>query len=149
MTLPRAVLWDMDGTLIDSAEDHWQAWMEVIAEEGFTITRENFTTMFGRRNLDIIQSFLGDVSTQKVEYISKEKERRYREVVLRRGTPTVAGAVKCVERLAAAGWRQAIATAAPRDNATTIMDVLGIGSFFGAIVAAEDVHVGKPDPMVF
>lgn len=149
MTPPRAALWDMDGTLVDSADDHWKAWIEVLAEEGYALTRENFAALFGRRNDDIIHTYLPDCSPEKVNAISLEKERRYREVVRRNGAKLLPGAGAWVARLAAAGWRQAIATAAPRANAETVVEVLGLGPRFGAIVGAEDVTIGKPDPMVF
>src|SRR5437016_7190841 len=149
MILPRAALWDMDGTLIDSADDHWLAWTEVLAEEGYALTRENFTAMFGRRNDDIIHNYLPGCSLEKVDVISKEKERRYRDTVRRNGAKLLPGAGAWVERLAAAGWLQAIATAAPRANAEAVVESLGLGRHFGAIIAAEDVTIGKPDPMVF
>jgi len=139
----------MDGTLVDSAEDHWNAWIDVLAEEGYTLKRANFTALFGRRNDDIIHTYLPDCSTEKINAISLEKERRYREVVRRNGAKLLPGAGAWVERLAAAGWRQAIATAAPRANAETVVEVCGLGARFGAVVGAEDVTIGKPDPMVF
>jgi HAD superfamily hydrolase (TIGR01509 family) len=149
MTQVRAALWDMDGTLVDSADDHWKAWTEVLSEEGYTLTREGFTALFGRRNDDIIHTYLPDCSAERINAISLEKERRYREVVRRDGPRLLPGAGAWLERLAAAGWRQAIATAAPRANADTVVEVLGLGHLFGAIIGAEDVTVGKPDPMVF
>ena len=50
MSAGRAVLWDMDGTLIDSEEFHWIAWRDTMANEGFTITRKQFLSSFGQRN---------------------------------------------------------------------------------------------------
>ena len=59
------------------------------------------------------------------------------------------GAAALIERLAATGWRQAIATAAPRANAEAVLEALGLGHRFDAIIASEDVAAGKPDPSVF
>lgn len=50
MSASRAVLWDMDGTLIDSEEFHWIAWRNTLALEGITITREQFLSSFGQRD---------------------------------------------------------------------------------------------------
>ncbi len=50
MSNPRAVLWDMDGTLIDSEEFHWISWRDTMAKEGIAISREEFLASFGRRN---------------------------------------------------------------------------------------------------
>src|SRR5258706_6489320 len=141
MILPRAALWDMDGTLIDSADDHWQAWTEVLAAEGYSLTRENFTAMFGRRNDDIIHNYLPGCPVDKINSISLEKEDRYRQAVRRHGAKLLPGAGAWVERLAAAGWRQAIATAAPRANAETVVEVLGLGHRFNTIVGAQDESI--------
>ena len=46
----RAVLWDMDGTLVDSADYHWQAWRDTMAREGHPITHDQFLATFGQRN---------------------------------------------------------------------------------------------------
>ena len=50
MTRTRAVLWDMDGTLVDSADYHWQAWRDTMAREGHPITRDQFLASFGQRH---------------------------------------------------------------------------------------------------
>ena len=46
----RAVLWDLDGTLVDSEEYHWRAWRETLDREGISITRQDFLSSFGQRN---------------------------------------------------------------------------------------------------
>ena len=63
MSAARAVLWDMDGTLIDSEEFHWIAWRTTMANEGITITREQFLASFGQRNDSIIPQWLGAAAT--------------------------------------------------------------------------------------
>ena len=57
---PRAVLWDMDGTLIDSAEYHWLTWRDTLAELGHTLTHEQFASWFGQRNDAILRRYFGD-----------------------------------------------------------------------------------------
>ena len=59
----RAVLWDMDGTLIDSEEFHWKSWHLTLQDEGITITREQFLSSFGQRNDTIISPWLGAAAT--------------------------------------------------------------------------------------
>lgn len=149
MIQPRAALWDMDGTLIDSGEEHWDAWVEVLAEEGYTLTRADFNALFGRRNADVLNCYLGTCPPAQMPRMCQVKEQRYRDNVRRRGTTMMPGARALVEHLAATGWRQAIATAAPRANAETVLEALGIGDRFAAIIASEDVAIGKPDPSVF
>jgi len=59
MSAARAVLWDMDGTLIDSENLHWIAWRDTMVNEGVTITHEQFLSSFGQRNDSIIPNGWG------------------------------------------------------------------------------------------
>lgn len=147
---PRAVLWDMDGTLLDSAEYHWLAWRATLEREGVATTREQFVATFGQRNDTILRGLLGeDLTDAEVARIGGAKEERYRALVRERGVVLLPGVGRWLAQLAQAGWRQAIASAAPRLNVEAILDALDIRPFFQAITSAEDVQRGKPDPQVF
>ncbi len=150
MVMNRAVLWDMDGTLVDSAEYHWQAWRDTMFREGFPVTHEQFLATFGQRNDSILRQWLGEKATPDlIEHIGNAKEALYRQHVREHGIVPLPGALEWVNRLHRQGWRQAVASAAPRANIETILDVLHASKCFQAIVSADDVHRGKPDPEVF
>jgi beta-phosphoglucomutase len=145
-----AVLWDLDGTLVDSEEYHWRAWKETLDREGIPITRQDFLSSFGQRNDAILSRWLGDAaSVGTIQRIGDAKEAQYRELVRLEGLSPLPGAAEWVERLHGQDWLQAIASSAPRLNVETVLDALGLGSHFQAIVSAEDVRTGKPDPQVF
>jgi beta-phosphoglucomutase-like phosphatase (HAD superfamily) len=55
----KAVLWDLDGTLVDSADYHFESWREALAAEGRSLTRELFEACFGLRNDRIMVAWLG------------------------------------------------------------------------------------------
>ena len=150
MSASRAVLWDMDGTLIDSEELHWISWRDTMANEGITITREEFLASFGQRNDSIIPRWLGAAATpERIERISEAKEELYRQMVRRDGVSPEPGVTTWLRRLHNEGWQQAIASAAPRANIDAILEALSATQVFQGIVSAEDVHRGKPDPEVF
>jgi HAD superfamily hydrolase (TIGR01509 family) len=150
MSLARAVLWDMDGTLIDSEEFHWISWRNTMANEGITITRDQFLASFGQRNDSIIPRWLGAASTpESVERIGDAKEKLYRHLVRKDGISPLPGVASWLNRLHNQGWLQAIASAAPRANVEVVLEALSAARFFEGIVSAEDVRRGKPDPEVY
>lgn len=147
---PRAVLWDVDGTLIDSAEYHWLTWRETLAAEGFNLTRERFNSSFGHRNDEILRSYFGaDFPASDIERISNAKEAGYRRLIQTRGIEPLPGVRRWLGQLKADGWRQAIASSAPPLNIEAILAALDIASYFEAVASAEDVERGKPDPQIF
>jgi beta-phosphoglucomutase len=147
---PKAVLWDLDGTLVDSAGFHEQSWREAMAAEGLQITHEQFLESFGQRNDRILRHWLGPAADQaRIERIGEAKERRYRELIRSQGIAPLPGAAEWVLRLAGEGWRQAIASSAPLENVQVVLEALKVRQYFGAIASAEDVRRGKPDPEVF
>jgi len=150
MNLARAVLWDMDGTLVDSEELHWISWRETMANEGIAITREQFLASFGQRNDSTIPRWLGAASTpERVERISYDKDELYRNLVRKNGISPLPGVADWVRRLHEQGWLQAIASSAPRANVDVVLEALAAAHRFQGIVSAEDVRRGKPDPEVY
>ncbi len=145
-----AVLWDMDGTLVDSEEYHWIAWRDTMASQGITITHEQFLATFGQRNDSILPKWLGaGTSAERIQCVGDAKEELYRKLVRDRGLAPLPGAVDWVRRLVREGWRQAVASSAPRANLDVVLEVIGLAGDFHAVVSAEDVTAGKPDPQVF
>jgi HAD superfamily hydrolase (TIGR01509 family) len=140
----------MDGTLVDSSDYHWRSWRDTLASEGFALSYEQFTASFGQRNDTILRGYFGpDFPQSEIDRIGDAKEAIYRQLVRTEGLTLLPGVGAWLRRLHQAGWRQAIASAAPRANVETILEVLQIGPFIEAIVSAEDVQRGKPDPQVF
>ena len=145
-----AVLWDMDGTLVDSEEFHWLSWRDTMTAEGVPITRPQFLETFGQRNDAILPRWLGaDAAVERVQRVGDAKEELYRKLVRDGSLKPLPGAAEWVKRLHQEGWLQAIASSAPRANVEVVLEVIGLADCFQAIVSAEDVTAGKPDPQVF
>ncbi|HMD06587.1 MAG TPA: HAD family phosphatase [Candidatus Acidoferrum sp.] len=150
MNMARAVLWDMDGTLINSEEYHWISWRDTMANEGIAISHERFLSSFGQRNDSIIPRWLGAAPTpERIERIANAKEELYRHLVRTNGISPLPGVATWVHRLHDQGWLQAVASSAPRPNIEVVLEALVAAHSFQAIVCAEDVSKGKPDPEVY
>jgi beta-phosphoglucomutase len=145
-----AVLWDMDGTLVDSEEFQWLSWRDTMAAEGLPIKRDQFVVTFGQRNDSILPHWLGaDATPDRIQHIGDAKEALYRKLVRDSGIAALPGAAEWVRRLNQEKWRQAVASSAPRANVEVVLEMIGLAGCFQAIVSAEDVTAGKPDPQVF
>ena len=145
-----AVLWDMDGTLVDSEEYHWLSWRDTMQLEGVSITHDQFLKTFGQRNDSILPQWLNAGATpESIIRIGDSKEELYRKLVHEGRIEPLPGVLDWIERLREQGWRQAVASSAPRKNIEVVLDAMGLAGFFDALVSAEDVTAGKPDPQVF
>lgn len=142
------VIWDVDGTLVDTAELHFQAWSRLAAELGRPFSRADFAATFGWRNPDIIPRLFDIHAEAEVAELGNRKERYYRAAAAA-GVALLPGARRLIEELHADGWRQAVGSSAPRENLELILRLTAIDSYLSAVVAMEDTRRGKPDPEVF
>lgn len=145
-----AVIWDMDGTIVNTAAQHFKAWQTVFRSRGIAFSREDFRKGFGLRNDDIIRDVLGFRATpEEIASISRHKTQLFMESVRHEGVSPMPGALELLMALHAKGVPMAVATSAPRHNPETFLKMLGIDSLFKAIVSGEEVATGKPDPQIF
>lgn len=144
----RAVIWDMDGVLVDTSEAHFHSWADALQELGVPFSREIFRATFGQNNTHTLQHILGDdVPEEQVTKITGRKERLFRQM-LRGQAQLLPGVQVWLERLQVQGYRQAIASSAPPENIDALVDELGIRPYFHAIVAGDRLPA-KPDPTVY
>ena len=122
----RGAVWDVDGTLVDTAELHFQAWVRFMAEEGRPYTRADFVRGFGRRNPEILPELFGEeLAEERMREMAERKERYYREVA-RSGLELLPGAAGMIDALESAGWRQAIGSSGPAVNVALILELTGV-----------------------
>ena len=143
-----AVIWDVDGTLVDTAELHFEAWQRLADELGKPFSRAEFAATFGQRNPEIIPRVFGESREARVAELGDRKEELYRAAA-RKGVALLPGVMDLLARLKAAGFRQAVGSSAPRQNLDLIFELTGIAGCFAAVVSQEDTSKGKPDPEVF
>lgn len=150
MQQPAAVLWDLDGTIVDSQQFHWMAWKQILAPLGVQVSHEQFLLTFGQTNATFLPDWLGaEAGPGRIQEVSEAKEACFRRLVLEAGLSALPGAAAWIARLSREGWRQAVASSAPRLNIEAMLEAVGLRRHFSVLVAAEDVLRGKPDPEVF
>jgi beta-phosphoglucomutase family hydrolase len=143
-------IFDWDGVIVDSSSHHEESWERLAKENGFTLPEGHFRKGFGMKNEFIIPNILNWSSLPPaIGQLSLRKEELYREILLEWGIRPLPGVIEWLTELRRHEVRCAIGSSTHRLNIQTILTVLGFGDWFTAIVTAEDVSHGKPDPEVF
>ncbi len=147
---PMAVIFDMDGVLIDSYEAHLASWNRMLADHGLSMSREQFAETFGQTSREIIRATWPDQAgdAETVARWDAEKEAHYRQILCEE-FPTMPGAPELIERLARAGFALAVGSSGPPENVQVCLENLPGGQRFQAAVTGRDVTHGKPHPEVF
>src|SRR5436190_7636257 len=115
-TPPGAVVWDMDGTLVDTAELHFAAWVRLARELDHPFSRADFAATFGRRNPEILRFLFGDHLTDAAVAELGERKENYYRTAAEQGVELLPGVRPLLAALCAAGFKQAIGSSAPRGN---------------------------------
>lgn len=150
MREPLAVIFDMDGVLVDSYQPHWESWQRMAAEWGRGLSEAKFVQTFGRTSREIIAAHWGAAALTDAEMaeFDRQKESLYREIVAD-NFPAMDGATELIRALHAAGFRLAVGSSGPPENVAMAIDRLGVEPLFHTLVTGADVSRGKPDPQVF
>lgn len=145
-----AALFDWDGVIVDSSRQHERAW-ELLAEaEGLPLPVGHFKRGFGKRNAEVIGRVLGWTDDPaEIARLSDLKEGHFRRLIRCDGLEPLPGVRRWLDALRAASVPCAVGTSTPRGNIDAALEMLGFAGYFSAVVAADDVTRGKPDPEVF
>ncbi len=144
-----ALIFDMDGVLIDSNPLHREAWTEYNRRYGVQTTPAMLERMYGKRNDDIVRDYFGEsLSAEEVHRRGAEKEKLYREMVGGRVEQVlVRGIRNFLER-----YRQApmaLASNAEPPNVQFLLDRAGLRPYFRVVLDGSQVSRPKPDPEIY
>ncbi|RDI57751.1 HAD family hydrolase [Microvirga subterranea] len=144
----KALIFDMDGTLVHSDPTHLEAFAEVLGPEGVVIDDALYrSAIIGRTNDAIFASLLPHRTVEEHEDFADRKEAAFRRRAL--DLKPLDGLVELLDWAESHGIRIALVTNAPVLNATHMLDVLGITERFAVKVTIEQVERGKPDPLPY
>src|SRR5687768_10048658 len=143
-TSARAVLWDLDGTLLDSKLSIRETMNTVLAERGLPVfTRDELDALIGHPLRDILATKTKDAA------VVEAMTHRYRAAYNESGWVTVRvaeGILPLLERLRADGVRTAVVTSKGQHETEVLLADLGVAHLFDAVVGDDDVRPLKPDP---
>ena len=145
---PRAVVFDMDGVLVDSGAHHRDAWLAMCRDCGLTPPPEFWRLTIGRPAEDAVALLVAGVDDAEARRLADLKREHYTRLA-RRGLIGVTGAGDFVQALARARVPCAVATSASRRDLERVLDALGLRERIDVSVTADDVRHGKPHPEVY
>jgi len=146
-----AIIWDLDGTIADTAPAHFAAWQDILRREGIDYTHEQFVDDFGRNNSELLPELMGPhLSAAQIEEISNTKEALFRHY-LHQGysVQLMPGVAEWLQRFDEAGVKQAVGSSGTMANITAVVDQLEIGDYFHGLLSGIRLPRGKPHPAIF
>ena len=148
-TPARALIFDMDGTIVDNMRFHDDAWEIWHRDNGLPFERDGFfARTAGKANAEILASYFPNAAAAEIDRLSEVKEELYR-ANFRPHVAPLAGLLALMARAEAAGVKMAVATAAPPANIEVVLDTLAIRDRFATVVSPSQGYRGKPHPDMF
>ena len=149
--MPKAVIFDMDGTLIDSIKVHALSAIEACREFKIEVSVNDYIKEVGKSFEEIIQSISErkgfSLSSKEIEYLNQIKKQKFQEHI--KDVKLLPGVKKILSYLKSKGIKTALASSSAKEEVNTILDFFDLRKFFDVVVTKEDVNRAKPNPEIF
>ena len=147
----KAIIFDMDGVLINTEPLHYKCWKEVVKEDGVDLEYDAYKGCIGATRdvlLDILKEHYGKVYENPDELMERMKNKKL-AFIKKEGFPMLPGLNEAIETLHKAGYRLAVASSSPQDAIEMTLDAVGIKQYFDSITSGTEVKQSKPAPDIF
>lgn len=142
----RVVIFDLDGTIVDTEPIWFQTFKEILKEYGHEYTEEIRRLMMGRSNASLVLKEIFNIK-EDVEVLREKIRSKYKSLVME-NLVLMPGFYNLLEKLEGK-LRLAVASGSPADIANLVIDKLDLRQHFSFIVCGDQVRNGKPDPEIF
>ncbi|MBU2977563.1 HAD family phosphatase [Alteromonas sp. C1M14] len=144
----RTILFDHDGTLIDSEQAHFAIWQDLLASYGVTLTDDFYTQVMAgipvaQNAVDAVKAFSMTVTPA---VLAEQKHEKTRQYLYKQAFPLMPYALTMIKKTYDAGYQLAIVTAGSRLSVERTLSTYGVRHMFSTTVAVEDVANSKPAP---
>ena len=145
----KGVIFDMDGTIVDSLPYHHEAWRIFFEENKIEDFSEKLKKYKGGGTLDLMKAVYGDIySLEELKKMSDDKEVIFREIYKGNIVP-IYGFIEFLEELKSKNILVGLASNAIKLNVDLTLMELGIYDQFNSIISGDEVNYGKPNPEMF
>lgn len=149
MTAPFAVIFDMDGVIVDNMPYHRKAWAKFFEMYDPPMILEDFIQHMGKSNEDLLTILFGrKITEEEIRSLGGKKEALYREIY----NPDVAplpGFIDFLKVLKKNHVKTAVATAAPKVNLDFLLEHIDVRNDFDVLIDDSEVDKGKPNPEIY
>jgi len=148
--LPAALIFDMDGVLVDSNPFHLRKWVSLLNEHGIPFDSEELPKqVVGHRNDGLLQHFFGpDLTAAERQALIEELEEKFRMAFKPHAQP-LPGLRELIAQASEAGIAMAVASSAMRKNVEFVVDAVGLRPYFRCLLNGDEVTHAKPDPEIY
>ena len=147
----KAIIFDMDGVLVNTEPLHYKCWKEVVKEDGIDLEFNVYKACIGATRdvlLDILKEHYGKVYADPDEVMERMKQKKL-EVIADEGLPMLDGVREAVEYLHGKGYHLAVASSLPIESIEMNLKTIGIRQYFDSITSGLEVKYSKPAPDIF
>ncbi len=145
---PRAILWDLDGTIVDTKACHFYSWQYALEKHGFALEKPVFDQNFGRNNITLLPLYLGfQPDVDLAAEIIDDKETLFRQIAPQQ-VELIRGVENWLFCADAMNITQAIASSAPMENISILLNHSNLDHYFDLFVSGVDLPT-KPEPDIF
>lgn len=147
----KAIIFDMDGVLINTEPLHYKCWREVVKEDGIDLAYDAYKGCIGATRdvlLDILKEHYDKVYENPDELMQRMKNKKL-AIIEKEGFPMLSGLKESIETLHRAGYQLAVASSSPQDAIEMTLDAVGIRPYFDSTTSGSEVVHSKPAPDIF
>jgi beta-phosphoglucomutase family hydrolase len=148
-TLGKAVIFDMDGTLIDSTKADFLAWQRLFSHYHKELTFSDYIPLLGMKSSQVVMNFLPVKNQEEVEFALTQKLVFFHEIISEHGIYSVPYADVFLKQVKQYNIPLALATSSRRAKMEMVMEKLNLLLYFDTVVTGGDVKNGKPSPDIF
>ncbi|MCJ7518456.1 MAG: HAD family phosphatase [Anaerolineaceae bacterium] len=135
----KAVIWDMDGVIVDSGPHHFQSWHNTLDQYSLNVSGAQLSRMFGMTSPEVVRILFGaGVKEEFVSQLCEEKELLFRAAI-KESAAYLPGVERWLSAFKQAGIRQALAASGSQENIDTVLDALGTRPFLDKVVSGKNL----------